>query len=104
VPRSWRLLAAAEEAPEPVEVEFVEPEAEDTDESAVPEPVEAQLAAAGAGKDADIFAVVMVGPAVPLAWWCWKLPSSKWFGSSLIVPNLSPLINMAKLTRMHEIF
>jgi large subunit ribosomal protein L21 len=67
VPRSWRLLAAAEEAPEPVEVEFVEPEAEDTDESAVPEPVEAQLAAAGAGKDADIFAVVMVGPAVPLA-------------------------------------
>jgi large subunit ribosomal protein L21 len=61
VPRSWRLLAAAEEAPEPVEVEFVVPEAEATDEAAVPEPVEAQLAAAGAGKDADIFAVVMVG-------------------------------------------
>jgi large subunit ribosomal protein L21 len=57
VPRSWRVLAAAEEAPEPVEVEFVEPEAE----AAVPETVEAQLSAAGAGKDADIFAVVMVG-------------------------------------------
>jgi hypothetical protein len=57
VPRSWRVLAAAEEAPEPVEVEFVEPEAE----AAVQETVEAQLSAAGAGKDADIFAVVMVG-------------------------------------------
>uniref|UniRef100_A0A804P2H5 50S ribosomal protein L21, chloroplastic n=1 Tax=Zea mays TaxID=4577 RepID=A0A804P2H5_MAIZE len=31
------------------------------EEPAVPEPVEAQLAAAGAGKDADIFAVVMIG-------------------------------------------
>ncbi|TVU33319.1 hypothetical protein EJB05_25165, partial [Eragrostis curvula] len=61
-PRRWRLLAAAEEAPEPVEVEFVEPEGEAAEEeSAVPEPVEAQLAAAGAGKDADIFAVVMIG-------------------------------------------
>ncbi|GJM90788.1 hypothetical protein PR202_ga07100 [Eleusine coracana subsp. coracana] len=58
-PRSWRLLAAAEEAPEPVEVEFVEPESEAAEEASVPEPVEAQLAAAGAGKDADIFAVVM---------------------------------------------
>jgi large subunit ribosomal protein L21 len=57
-PRRWRLRAAAEEAPEAVEVEFVEAEEE---EPAVPEPVEAQLAAAGAGKDADIFAVVMVG-------------------------------------------
>ncbi|XP_062218771.1 large ribosomal subunit protein bL21c-like [Phragmites australis] len=69
-PRRWRLLAAAEEAPEPVEVEFVEPEAEAVEEAgdevveeeaAVPEPVEVQLAAAGAGKDADIFAVVMIG-------------------------------------------
>ncbi|KAK3156522.1 hypothetical protein QOZ80_2AG0108310 [Eleusine coracana subsp. coracana] len=60
-PRSWRLLAAAEEAPEPVEVEFVEPESEAAEEASVPEPVEAQLAAAGAGKDADIFAVVMIG-------------------------------------------
>ncbi|WVZ77014.1 hypothetical protein U9M48_024919 [Paspalum notatum var. saurae] len=59
VPRRWRLRAAAEEAPEAVEVEFVEPEAEE--EPAVPAPVEAQLAAAGAGKDADIFAVVMIG-------------------------------------------
>ncbi|GJN19506.1 hypothetical protein PR202_gb06789 [Eleusine coracana subsp. coracana] len=58
-PRRWRLLAAAEEGPEPVEVEFVEPEAEAAEEASVPEPVEAQLAAAGAGKDADIFAVVM---------------------------------------------
>ncbi|KAL6888138.1 hypothetical protein ACP4OV_009164 [Aristida adscensionis] len=58
-PRSWRIRAAAEEAPEPVEVEFVEPEAEE--DAAVPEPVEAQLAAAEAGKDADIFAVVMIG-------------------------------------------
>ncbi|KAG0532637.1 hypothetical protein BDA96_04G124500 [Sorghum bicolor] len=57
-PRRWRLRAAAEEAPEAVEVEFVEAEEE---EPAVPEPVEAQLAAAGAGKDADIFAVVMIG-------------------------------------------
>ncbi|CAD6247356.1 unnamed protein product [Miscanthus lutarioriparius] len=56
-PRRWRLRAAAEESPEAVEVEFVEAE----EEPAVPEPVEAQLAAAGAGKDADIFAVVMVG-------------------------------------------
>ncbi|EES06613.1 50S ribosomal protein L21, chloroplastic [Sorghum bicolor] len=56
-PRRWRLRAAAEEAPEAVEVEFVEAE----EEPAVPEPVEAQLAAAGAGKDADIFAVVMIG-------------------------------------------
>lgn len=56
--RRWQLRAAAEEVPEAVEVEFVEPEEE---EPAVPEPVEAQLAAAGAGKDADIFAVVMVG-------------------------------------------
>ncbi|KAK3152669.1 hypothetical protein QOZ80_2BG0161950 [Eleusine coracana subsp. coracana] len=60
-PRRWRLLAAAEEGPEPVEVEFVEPEAEAAEEASVPEPVEAQLAAAGAGKDADIFAVVMIG-------------------------------------------
>ncbi|KAF8676656.1 hypothetical protein HU200_046891 [Digitaria exilis] len=58
--RRWQLRAAAEEAPEAVEVEFVEPEAEE-EEPAVPEPVEAQLAAAGAGKDADIFAVVMIG-------------------------------------------
>nr|CAB3449524.1 unnamed protein product [Digitaria exilis] len=57
--RRWQLRAAAEEAPEAVEVEFVEPEAEE-EEPAVPEPVEAQLAAAGAGKDADIFAVVMI--------------------------------------------
>ena len=64
--RRWQLRAAAEEAPEAVEVEFVEPEAEAEEEGpAVPEPVEAQLAAAGAGKDADIFAVVMVG--CPLA-------------------------------------
>ncbi|XP_066325458.1 large ribosomal subunit protein bL21c [Miscanthus floridulus] len=56
-PRRWRLRAAAEESPEAVEVEFVEAE----EEPAVPEPVEAQLAAAGAGKDADIFAVVMIG-------------------------------------------
>ncbi|KAJ1278850.1 hypothetical protein BS78_04G111000 [Paspalum vaginatum] len=62
VPRRWRLRAAAEEAPGAVEVEFVEPEAEAVEEEpAVPEPVEAQLAAAGAGKDADIFAVVMIG-------------------------------------------
>jgi large subunit ribosomal protein L21 len=60
-PRRWLLRAAAEEAPEAVEVEFVEPDAEAEEEPAVPEPVEAQLAAAGAGKDADIFAVVMVG-------------------------------------------
>ncbi|KAL6629571.1 hypothetical protein ACP70R_029336 [Stipagrostis hirtigluma subsp. patula] len=60
-PRSWRLRASAEEAPEPVEVEFVEPEGKGVEEAAVPEPVEAQLAAAGAGKDADIFAVVMIG-------------------------------------------
>ncbi|XP_062223593.1 large ribosomal subunit protein bL21c-like isoform X2 [Phragmites australis] len=69
-PRRWHLRASAEEAPEPVEVEFVEPEAEAggedeeevvEEEAAVPEPVEAQLAAAGAGKDADIFAVVMIG-------------------------------------------
>ncbi|CAL5059028.1 unnamed protein product [Urochloa decumbens] len=60
--RRWQLRAAAEEAPEAVEVEFVEPEAEaEEEEPAVPEPVEAQLAAAGAGKDADIFAVVMIG-------------------------------------------
>ncbi|CAD6344146.1 unnamed protein product [Miscanthus lutarioriparius] len=56
-PRRWHLRAAAEESPEAVEVEFVEAE----EEPAVPEPVEAQLAAAGAGKDADIFAVVMIG-------------------------------------------
>ncbi|AQK59344.1 50S ribosomal protein L21 chloroplastic [Zea mays] len=60
-PRRWLLRAAAEEAPEAVEVEFVEPDAEAEEEPAVPEPVEAQLAAAGAGKDADIFAVVMIG-------------------------------------------
>jgi len=60
--RRWQLRAAAEEAPEAVEVEFVEPEAEAEEEGpAVPEPVEAQLAAAGAGKDADICAVVMIG-------------------------------------------
>lgn len=66
VPRRWRLRAAAEETSDAVEVEFVEPEAEAEEEvvdeiPAVPEPVEAQLAAAGAGKDADIFAVVMIG-------------------------------------------
>ncbi|CAN6231131.1 unnamed protein product [Urochloa humidicola] len=60
--RRWQLRASAEEAPEAVEVEFVEPEAEaEEEEPAVPQPVEAQLAAAGAGKDADIFAVVMIG-------------------------------------------
>ncbi|CAL4888708.1 unnamed protein product [Urochloa decumbens] len=60
--RRWQVRAAAEEAPEAVEVEFVEPETEvEEEDPAVPEPVEAQLAAAGAGKDADIFAVVMIG-------------------------------------------
>ena len=68
-PRRWRLRAAAEVSPEAVEVEFVEAE----EEPAVPEPVEAQLAAAGAGKDADIFAVVMVGwlPLVPPTMQLW---------------------------------
>ena len=55
-PRHWRILASAEEAPAPVESEV-----ETVEDVAVPEPVEVQLAAAGAGKDADIFAVVMVG-------------------------------------------
>ncbi|KAK1616854.1 hypothetical protein QYE76_022371 [Lolium multiflorum] len=61
-PRHWRILASAEEAPAPVDSEVVEeaPEAVPED-AAVPEPVEVQLAAAGAGKDADIFAVVMIG-------------------------------------------
>lgn len=68
-PGRWRLRAAAEESPEAVEVEFVEPEAEAEEEPAVPEPVEAQLAAAGAGKDADIFAVVMVGLAPMMQLW-----------------------------------
>ncbi|KAL5207623.1 hypothetical protein ABZP36_032058 [Zizania latifolia] len=69
VPRRWRLLASAEEAaPAPVEAEAeveAEEEAEEEEaveeEASVPESVEAQLAAAGAGKDADIFAVVMIG-------------------------------------------
>ncbi|KAL5212241.1 hypothetical protein ABZP36_023088 [Zizania latifolia] len=66
VPRRWRLLASAEEAaPAPVEAEVVEEAEEEVvveeEEAAVPEPVEAQIAAAGAGKDADIFAVVMIG-------------------------------------------
>uniref|UniRef100_A0ACD5ZKJ7 Uncharacterized protein n=1 Tax=Avena sativa TaxID=4498 RepID=A0ACD5ZKJ7_AVESA len=64
-PRHWRILASAEEAPAPVEEaaeEVVEEAAEEVvEESAVTEPVEVQLAAASAGKDADIFAVVMIG-------------------------------------------
>jgi large subunit ribosomal protein L21 len=61
-PRHWRILASAEEAPAPVESEVVEEAAEEVvGDAEVPEPVEVQLAAAGAGKDADIFAVVMVG-------------------------------------------
>jgi large subunit ribosomal protein L21 len=45
-----------------VDSEVVEEAAEEVvEDAAVPEPVEVQLAAAGAGKDADIFAVVMVG-------------------------------------------
>lgn len=41
---------------------MVEEAAEEVvEDAAVPEPVEVQLAAAGAGKDADIFAVVMIG-------------------------------------------
>jgi large subunit ribosomal protein L21 len=45
-----------------VESEVVEEAAEEVvGDAEVPEPVEVQLAAAGAGKDADIFAVVMVG-------------------------------------------
>jgi large subunit ribosomal protein L21 len=68
-PRRWRLRAAAEEAPEAVEVEFVEPETEAEEKPAVPEPIEAQLAAAGAGKDAGIFAVVMVGWLLGLQLW-----------------------------------
>lgn len=55
--RNWRIFAAAEEAPAPVEAEVEEV----VEDAAVPEPVEVQLAAAGAGKDADIFAVVMIG-------------------------------------------
>jgi hypothetical protein len=44
------------------EVDVLEEPAEEVaEDAAVPEPVEVQLAAAGAGKDADIFAVVMVG-------------------------------------------
>lgn len=40
----------------------VEAEAEEVvEDAAVPEPVEVQLSASGAGKDADIFAVVMIG-------------------------------------------
>lgn len=50
----------AERAFDAVDVEFLEPEAE-AEEPTVSEPVEAQLAAAGAGKDADICTVVMVG-------------------------------------------
>ncbi|KAG8070412.1 hypothetical protein GUJ93_ZPchr0006g44964 [Zizania palustris] len=64
VPRRWRLLASAEEpAPAPVEAEVLEEVVveEEEEEEAVPEPVEAQISAAGAGKDADIFAVVMIG-------------------------------------------
>lgn len=58
--RHWRILASAEEAPAPVEL--VEDATEEVaEDAAVPEPVEVQLAAAGAGKDADIFAVVMIG-------------------------------------------
>ncbi|KAM0833040.1 hypothetical protein ACQ4PT_064529 [Festuca glaucescens] len=61
-PRHWRILASAEEAPTPVESEVEEETAEEVvEDAAVPEPVEVQLAAAGAGKDADIFAVVMIG-------------------------------------------
>ncbi|KAM0876081.1 hypothetical protein ACQ4PT_036407 [Festuca glaucescens] len=63
-PRHWRILASTEEAPSPVEseVDVVEEPAEEVvEDAAVPEPVEVQLAAAGAGKDADIFAVVMIG-------------------------------------------
>ncbi|XP_047081467.1 50S ribosomal protein L21, chloroplastic-like [Lolium rigidum] len=63
-PRHWRILASAEEAPAPVDSEvdvLEEPAEEVVEDAAVPEPVEVQLAAAGAGKDADIFAVVMIG-------------------------------------------
>lgn len=68
----------------------MEPEAEAAEEAAVPEPVEAQLAAAGAGKDADIFAVVMVG----LLALALLLPSDKY-----LVVNLVPIFD--KLTPIY---
>ena len=77
-PRRWHLRAAAVESPEAVEVEFVEAE----EEPAVPEPVEAQLAAAGAGKDADIFAVVMVG-------WLPLAPPTMRFWTELLENDIS---------------